>query len=148
MRDVMRADQNLDVDAEVVRVAQDLDDAAHGPVAVFAKVEDFGGDDHAVQVFDRMLTVIARAPTRSTVTCREGIAMSSGISIHWRIRSSCGIDEIAGAPDAELADHSGMRAAQHAHDLAVGAPSRSMRLILRNPRGRRAWRVTADSLGM
>ena len=50
MRNVMRADQNLDVDAEIVRLAQNLDDAPRGPVAVVAEIDDLGGDDHAVQV--------------------------------------------------------------------------------------------------
>ena len=51
MRDVMLADDDFDVDAEVVRMAQDFDDAADGVVAVFGKFEDFDVDDHAVEIF-------------------------------------------------------------------------------------------------
>ena len=54
VRDVMLADHDLDVDAEIVGHAQDLDHAAHRAVAVFAEIEDLDVDDHAVQVFDRM----------------------------------------------------------------------------------------------
>ena len=71
------------------------------------------------RVFDGA-DVTAEAPTRSTVTCLEGKAMSSGISIHWRMRSSCGTTKLPLLADAELADHGGMRTPQHAHDLAVG----------------------------
>src|ERR1700720_1584101 len=51
VRDVVRANQDFDVDAKVVRTAQNFDDAPCGPLAVVAIIEDFGGDDHSVQVF-------------------------------------------------------------------------------------------------
>ena len=61
MRDVMRADQDFDVDAEVVRMAQHLDDAAGRAVAVFAEIQNFGGDDHAFQILDGSDLDFARA---------------------------------------------------------------------------------------
>ena len=40
MRNVMRADQDLDIDAEVAGHAQDLDDPSNGTIAVFAEIQD------------------------------------------------------------------------------------------------------------
>ena len=53
VRDVVRADQNLDVDTKIVGPAQNLNDAADGTLPVVAIVEDLGGDDHAVQILHR-----------------------------------------------------------------------------------------------
>ena len=73
--------------------------------------------------------------------------MPSGISIHWRMRSSCGTTKLPRAPDAELADHGRMRALQH---LARSRHRRGRRARCARcapPRGRRAWRASADFLG-
>jgi len=48
MGNVMSANQNLDVDSEIVGVAQDLDDAARGALALFAIIENFRCDDQPV----------------------------------------------------------------------------------------------------
>src|SRR5579871_2931605 len=49
VRNMMRADQDFDVQAEVAGTAEDLDNAAGGALAMFAEIENFGGHDHAVQ---------------------------------------------------------------------------------------------------
>ena len=51
MRDVMLADDDFDVDAEVVRTAQHFDYAARGVPAIFREFENFDVDDHAVEIF-------------------------------------------------------------------------------------------------
>src|SRR5579864_3845886 len=50
VRDVVGADQDLDIDAEIAGLPQDFRDPAERTFAVFAEVEDFGCDDHAVKV--------------------------------------------------------------------------------------------------
>ena len=139
MRDVMRTDENLDVDAEIVGQAQDLDDAAHRPVAVFAEIQDFRGDDHAVQIFDgihgdrRSAHAIDRHLPRGQ---RHVFGNLDPLADAFVVRNH----EIARATDAELADHGEMGAAQHAHDLAVGLSIALDAADLARPRGRRAWR--------
>src|SRR5205823_119721 len=61
VRDVVRADQDLDVDPEIVGMAEDLGDAPLRAIPVGAEVENLGGDDHAVQVFDGARLDRARA---------------------------------------------------------------------------------------
>ena len=51
MGDMMLADDDLDVHAEIVRMAQDFDDAADGVLAIFGKFDNFHVHDHAVQIF-------------------------------------------------------------------------------------------------
>ncbi len=51
MRDMVLADDDLDVHAEIVRMAEDLDDAADGVLASFGKFQNFHIHDHAVQIF-------------------------------------------------------------------------------------------------
>ncbi len=64
-------------------------------------------------------TVIADAPTRSTVTCLAGQSHVfrdlDPLADPFVVRNH----EVALPANAELADHGGMGAAQHAHDLAV-----------------------------
>ena len=119
MRNVMRADEDLDVDAEVVGPPQDLDDPAHRPVAVVAEIHDLRGDDHAVQVFDR-----AHGDRRSAHAIHGHLPRGQrhifGNLDPLADAIVVGHHEVTGAPDAELADHREMRAAQHAHDLAIG----------------------------
>ncbi len=119
MRDVMRTDENLDVDAEVVGQAEDFDDAADGTVAVFAEVHDFGGDDHPVQILDRAYGDGGRAHAVDGHLA-GGERHVFGDLDPLADALVMGNDEIARAPDAELADHGEMGAAQHAHDLAIG----------------------------
>ena len=53
VRQMMLADDDLDIDAEIVRAAEDLDHAADGAAALLRKFEQLDIDDHAVQLFDR-----------------------------------------------------------------------------------------------
>ena len=52
MRDVMLANHDLDVDAEIVFMAQDLDDASGGVIASLGKLQDLDVDDHVIHVFN------------------------------------------------------------------------------------------------
>ena len=50
MRDVMLADYDLDVDTEVVGMAEYFDDTADCVFALFREFQDLDVDDHAVEV--------------------------------------------------------------------------------------------------
>src|SRR3981081_1696404 len=50
MRDVMLSNDDLDVDAEVVWMAQHFNHASNGMLAIFWKFEDLDVDDHAIQI--------------------------------------------------------------------------------------------------
>ncbi len=60
---------------------------------------------------------------RSMAAPAGGISMPSGISIHWWMRSSCGMTILPALADAELADHGEVRAPQHLDDFAIGSPA-------------------------
>ncbi len=51
MRKMMFADDDLDVDAEVIRVAEDFDDSPDRRLSAFRELEHFHIDDDAVQFF-------------------------------------------------------------------------------------------------
>ena len=48
----MRADQDLDVDSEIVGMPQNFDHAPHRPLVRAAEIHNLGRDDHAVQILD------------------------------------------------------------------------------------------------
>ena len=52
VRDVMLADHDFDVDAEIVFMAEDLNDASGRVSSTFRKLEDLDIDDHVVHLFD------------------------------------------------------------------------------------------------
>ena len=53
VRDMMLPDHDLDVHAEIVRIAEDLDHAPHGVAAVLGEIEHLDVHHHAVHVFGR-----------------------------------------------------------------------------------------------
>ena len=63
---MMFSDDDLDVHSEIVRIAENLDDAANGCIAIFRKLENLDVHDHSVQVFNRSDFSRAPTPTRST----------------------------------------------------------------------------------
>ena len=50
VRDMVLANHDLDIDAEVVRVAKDFDYLTNYSLAALQKIEDLGVDDHAIQI--------------------------------------------------------------------------------------------------
>src|SRR5260221_14126071 len=50
MRDMMLADDDLDVHAEIVRMSQDFDHPPHSMLAIFRKLKNLDADDHSVEV--------------------------------------------------------------------------------------------------
>ena len=62
MRDVMRPDENLDIDAEIVGLAEDLGHAADRAFAV-AEIEDLHVDDHALKIRSSLRIDLAHAHT-------------------------------------------------------------------------------------
>ena len=97
VRQVVLADDDLDVDAEIVRVAQDLDHAAHGALAALGELEQLDVDDHAVQVRRAVDLRRGSTPMRSICGAGGGISMPSGISIHCWMRVVVRDDEAAAA---------------------------------------------------
>ncbi len=61
MRDVMRANENFDVDSEIVGMPEDFDHATDGPRAVFAEVDNFDVDNHSLEISNILYRDFARA---------------------------------------------------------------------------------------
>ena len=120
VRDVMRADHNLNVDAEIIGVTQNLDDPANRPVAVAAVVENLRRDDKAFEIFSGMRFQGRRAHTvhaRTALGDRETVRNSNPLPNPFVMRNHV----ITAAARAEFADHRWMRAAQDLHDVAMRA---------------------------
>src|SRR5260221_7127781 len=102
-------------------MAEDLGDAPGGAIPVRAEVEDLGGDDHAVQVFDRARLDRARANAMNpSPISREGRALRNLDPLPEPLVMRH--HEITLAANAELAHHARVGAPQHLGDLSVGAP--------------------------
>ena len=121
MWDVMLPDHDLNVHAEIVRPSQDLDHAPHRVFAVFRELDNLHVDDHPIQIF-RRLHLHRRHAHPIAALCSLG-----------QLHAFRNLDpladplvmrrhEIPALANAKLAHHGLMRAAQHLHDLAVGAP--------------------------
>ena len=52
MRQVVLADDDLDVNAEITRIPENLDNSTDCMIAALGKLEQFGAYHHAVQVLD------------------------------------------------------------------------------------------------
>jgi len=118
VRDVMRANQNLDINAEIVRPSQDLNHAPRRPLILIAEIQNLGCDDHAVQVFGgldvddaRTNTVGACSGRRQRHTLRDLDPLPDSIVVRDH--------EVPAATYAKLAHHRRMRPFQHAQNLAV-----------------------------
>ena len=121
MRQVVLADDDLDIDAEIVGVAQNLDHATYRP-----RSPSSGNSSTST------LTIMpSRSSTDSTFCGRDADAVH-GRGRRRNLHAFGNLDPLvdalvvrhdvlAAAPDAELAHHGGMRALQHLDDLAIGA---------------------------
>ena len=128
--------------------AENLDDAADGPVAVVAEVENLGGDDHAFQILDR------RRPD-----CARAYAMR-GSGFGGELHAFGNLDpltdavvvrdhELPFAADAKFADDRGMGAAQHLDRISPWArPSGSIRENAHGDAVAMHGSMRASSLGM
>ena len=120
VRQVVLADDDLDVDAEIVRVAEHLDNAAHGVLAPLGVLHQFHVDDHAVEVlgrgdFDRLGADAVDLP--QVAGDLHALGNLDPVLNALVVRH----DGRAAPRDAELADDGGMRALEDAQDFAVGA---------------------------
>ncbi len=99
-------------------------------VAVFAEIEDLGGDDHAVQVFDGM-----HVDGADSAHAIDGRAAGGDAPCLRGSRSTGGCGRRAGPRRLPLRrmrnspTSADARGAVTSHDFAVGLPSRSMRLM-------------------
>src|ERR1019366_2429999 len=118
---VVLADDDLHVDAEIVGVAEDFDHAAHRRRAALGVLQQFDVDYHAFQLGDR----IHLARGHPDAVHRGG---PGGREFHAVGDLDPLVDPVVGghhvaaaAADFELADHGGVSALQHLDDIAVGA---------------------------
>ena len=118
MRDMMLADDDLDVDAEVVRMPQHFDHAPRGVAAIFREFENLDVDDHAIKIVgagdvDRFHADAVAALGR----CGQFHALGD---VDPLIDSLVVRNDIRAAfTDLELADHREMSAPQDLDNLAV-----------------------------
>ena len=122
VREVVFADDDFDVDAEIVGVAQDLDHAAHRTGALFRVLQQLHVHDHAVQLFDGSGlertdadAVDGGAGGRELQAFGDLDPLPDAVVLRHHVGSM--------AADAELADHGGVGAFEHLDDLAIGAPA-------------------------
>src|SRR5690242_3611914 len=122
MRQVIFTDHDFDVDPEVVRRAQNLNDPAHSALVIFRIFEQFDVDDHAIEFFrlgdghglgtdavDRR----GRRRNGQVFGNLDPVLQALVVRDH----------EQTAAVNVKLANHGGMRALQNLDDLAVGTPA-------------------------
>ena len=119
---MMLADDDLDVDAEIVGRAQDFDHAPHRALAIFGIFQQLDVDDHAVELrglgdFERLradaVDLRGRRGNRQILRNLDPVAQPLVVRHH----------EKSAAPHAELTHHRRMRAPEDLDDLAVSAPA-------------------------
>ena len=118
---VMFANDDLDIDAEIVGVAQDFDHAAHRRRAPLGVFEKFDVDHHAVQLGDAFHfgRGHADAIVRGSGGGREFHAVGNIDPLLYAVVG--GHHVTAAAADFEFADHGGVGALQHLDDVTIGA---------------------------
>ncbi len=118
---VMLADHDFDVDAEVVRPAEDFDHAADSRFAGLLRVfEDLDVDDHAVHLA-HVAHLMRRCADAVHVGAAPGDLEAFGDDDPL-LDAGLERNDVAFAPaNPELAGDSGMRAAENAHHLAFSA---------------------------
>src|SRR6185295_7745062 len=118
MRNVMRADQDLDVDAEISRPAKNLHDAAHRTVTVVAEIENLGGHHQAIQIFNR--TDRDRRGAHAVYGCLAGGKRDILRDLDPLLDAIfVGNHKESRPANLKLAHHREMRPPQHTHNLAV-----------------------------
>ncbi len=70
VREMMLADHDLDIDAEIVLIAQNFNDTSDAVFAVLREFEHLDIDDHAVEVLDRLDFQRSRPDTVAHPVCR------------------------------------------------------------------------------
>src|SRR5713101_3618059 len=116
----MLADHDLDVDAEIVRTAEDLDDAAYGGLAPFRILEKFHVDDQAFHLGH------FRDGDGLDADAVGGLAGGGNFHALGDLDPLLNAlvvrgDEVPRAPDMEFADHGGMGPRQHLENFSIGA---------------------------
>jgi hypothetical protein len=119
MRYVMRPNQDLDIDTEVIRVPKNLYNATSGPVAIVAEIENFGIHDHAFQILYRL-----HSDLMSTNTMHFRLRRRE-LHTFWNFDPLLDAivmrnHEAPATPDAKYTDHGRMCAPQYLRDIAMG----------------------------
>ena len=113
------ANDDFDVHAEVVGVADDFDDAARAALTALRELEDFGIHDHAVEFFGR--EGLGGDGADAVLGGRGGDFEPCGDIDPGGDAVVMGDDDIAAAARAKLADDGGVRAFEDLEDAALGA---------------------------
>src|ERR1700693_2230203 len=117
---MMLPDDDLDIDAEVVGVAEQFDHATDGMLAIFREFENLDVDDHAVEVISasnrnrRDADAVATAGLGRDLHAFGNVDPLANAVVMWD-------DVRATLANLKLADHSWMSAPQDFDDLTVGA---------------------------
>ncbi len=143
VRQMVLANDDFDVDADIAGAAENFDHAAHRREAAARKARDFDVHDRAIEFGKAQAAIRGRAAApRGRVSARSsGVSSSPG-----GIRTSCwrrdvvGQDVIAVRAVAEKADDGRMLAHDDLHDAAFGASIGAAAVDAALGRGRRAWR--------
>src|SRR5579871_302994 len=119
MGDMMRPNQDFDIDPEIVRPPENLDDASRRPLILVPKIENLRGDDHAVKIFHgfHFNRACAHAVRRSGFGQGHVFRNLNPLADSIVVRNN----EKTAPPDAKLAHHRRMRTPQHPQNLAVCA---------------------------
>ena len=117
-------------------MAEDLDDAADGAVAVVAETRAVRRYDHAVQVLRVTRTSTGRTRRCGSPAFAGGIAMPSGISIHW-------LDALVVRHDVEC--RAGRRGTRRPRSGARASATSTISPSARPSRPMRAMRTTTRS---
>src|SRR5262249_4685843 len=120
VRQMMFADDDFDVHAEIVGVAEDLDHASGGRLAAVAIVEQLDVHHHAIELLDAACSAPSNADAVHSRTGRRNFHTLGDVdplldALVLRLH-------VAAAPaDVELADDGGMGTPQHLDHVPVGA---------------------------
>ena len=121
VRQVMLADYDFNIDAEVIRIAENLDDSSDGAFSLFRKFENLRIDDHAVEILNRFW-LRRRGPDPVRRHVPWGNLESFG-DLNPLLDALVGRDhKIAASFDTKLAHDSRVRPAKNPNNLALGAP--------------------------
>jgi len=116
MRQMVLADHDFHVYAEVVGVAENFNDTANTLIAVGGELEDLHVDDHAVKIFDGFYFARIRADAINCRLMRRDLHAFG--DFNPLLNTLIGGDDIVTAfLDAELTDDSDVGAAENANDF-------------------------------
>ncbi len=119
MRDVVLPDHDFNVDAEIIRAAEDLDDPADRLVTIFGKFKNLDVDHHAVEIFGRAHLNWSDA---DAIAIHRSRRYFHAFRNQYPLANSLVMrsNKISTLANSKFADDGLVRAPQNLDDLAVG----------------------------